>query len=175
MVQISRRVSTRMLRSLLRIAACSKVSDATESGLAGRPRPRGGGAAAPEAVSQHLSLSLPPFPAGGRRPPSPRLADSCLRPPPRLILSELLPTHSSRRRVPISVPPSRSSQAATMLLMSECCFQSPFLPGRIGVHTISPMIRSSNIQPRTAASVSLPFLLTCKYPEIFAILSVGVS
>jgi hypothetical protein len=49
-----------MLLSLLRTAACSKVSDATESGLAGRPQPRGGRAAAPEAAS------LPPSPAGPR-------------------------------------------------------------------------------------------------------------
>ena len=28
--------------------------------------------------------------------------------------------------------------------MSRCCFQSPFLPGRTGLHSISPLIRSSN-------------------------------
>ena len=103
MVQISRRVSTRMLRSLLRTAACSSVSDATGSGLAGRPRPRGGGAPPPE------SASLPPSPA------CPRSANRCLGRPPLSISSELLPTQSSRRRVPVSVPPLQP----TMLLMSR--------------------------------------------------------
>jgi hypothetical protein len=153
----------RMLRSLLRTAACSSVSDATGAGLAGRPRPRGGGAAAPEAAS------LPPSPA------CPRSADRCLGRPPLSISSELLPTQSSRRRVPVSVPPSQPLQPARTLLMSECSLQFPFLPGRIGVHTISPMIRSSNIQGRTAESLSSVCLFVCKYLEILARPSSGKS
>ena len=56
-----------------------------------------------------------------------------------------LPTQSSRRRVP-------SSQAAKMLLIAGCCLQSPCLPGRTGVNSISPMIRSSSIQVRAVVS-----------------------
>ena len=164
MVHIARRVSTSMLRSLLRTAACAALSSSTSDGLAGRPRPRGGGA------SPAGSASLPPFSAG------PRLADGarfCLGHPPLSIFSE--PTQSSRRREPDSVPPSQPSRAARTLLMSECCIQSPWLPGRIGVHSTSPMIRSLLIHFRTASSVSLPSLLTCKYPKICAIPSSGIQ
>ena len=164
MVHIARRVSTSMLRSLLRTAACAAVSSSTSDGLAGRPRPRGGGA------SPAGSASLPPFSAG------PRLADGarfCLGHPPLSIFSE--PTQSSRRRGPDSVPPSKSSPAARTLLMSECCLQSPFKPGRIGVHTMSSMIRSSNIHLLTAVLASRLLLLTCKYPSIVAIPSSGTS
>jgi hypothetical protein len=76
------------------------------------------------------------------------------------IFSELVPTQFSRRRGPDSVPPSKSSPTARTLLMSECCLQSPFKPGRIGVHTMSPMIRSSNIHLLTAVSASRLLQLT---------------
>jgi hypothetical protein len=140
MVHIARRVSTSMLRSLLRTAACAALSSSTSGGLAGRPRPRGGGA------SPAGSASLPPFSAG------PRLADGarfCLGHPPLSIFSELVPTQSSRRLGPDFVPPSQPSRAARTLLMSECCIQSQWLPGRIGVHSISPMIRSLLIHFRS--------------------------
>jgi hypothetical protein len=50
----------------------------------------------------------------------------------------------------------------------------PECPARIGVHTTSLMIWSSNIHVRTAASVSLALNSTCKYPKISAIPSSGI-
>ena len=99
MVNIPRRSFTSMLQSLLRTAACTRLSVATGGGLGGRPRGFGSPPAEPAALGR----------------------------PPLSIVSELLPTQSARRRVP-------PSQAAKMLLMSESCFQFPFLPGKTGVH-----------------------------------------
>ena len=38
-------------------------------------------------------------------------------------------------------------------MMSECCFQSPCLPGRTGVHSMSALIRPSKIHRLTVSSV----------------------
>ena len=84
--------------------------------------------------------------------------------PPLLTVPELLPTQSSRRRVPPSQP--ADSKAARVLLMSGCCFQSHFC--KTGVDVISSLIRSSSIQVRTADSYRHDVLLTCTYPEIFS-------
>ena len=79
--------------------------------------------------------------------------------PPLSTASESLPSQSWRRLVPLALHTAK---------MSECCFQSPCLPGRTGVHSMSPLIRPSEIHRLTVASVRLAGLLTCKYPEIFA-------
>ena len=129
-----------MPRSLLRTAACTGLSVATCGGLGGRPR----------------CLEAPPA------------EQAALGRPPLSILSELLPTKSSRRRVP-------PSQAAKMLLMRECCFQSPFWPGKTGVHSTSPLIRSSDIHVWTAEALGTYSGFVCKYPEILARPSSGKS
>ena len=95
--------------------------------------------------------------------------------PPLLTAPELLPTQSSRRWVLPSQP--ADSKAAKVLLMSGLgyCFQSPFLPGKTDVHSISPLIRSLRIQVGTTDSCRRDALLTCTYPEIFARPSSGTS
>jgi hypothetical protein len=85
-------------------------------GRPGRPRPCCG------AVLDPQSAPLPPSPACLRS------ADRCLGRHALPISSELFPTQSSRRRMPVPMRPSQPSQAAMMLLMSECCLQSPWLP-----------------------------------------------
>ena len=149
-----RRQGTSILRSLARTAASSGdrgESSGTGGGLRGRPR---GFAAALSAAA------APPSPQAGW--------DAFAGRPPLFTAPELLPTQSSRRRVP-------PSQAAKMLLMSVCCLQSPFLPGNTGVHSISPLIRSSKIHVWTEASYSIAVLFTCRYPKIFARPSSGTS
>ena len=58
------------------------------------------------------------------------------------------------------LPPA--PQAAKMLLMRRCCLQFSCLPGKTCVHSISPLIRSSNIQVWTADSYTRDALSTCR-------------
>ena len=142
-----------LLRSLARTSACSSESSGTGCGLRCLPR----------SLAAALSAAAAP-------PPSSAVWDAFQVEwrPPLLTAPEFLPTQTSRRRVP-------PSQAATMLLISGCCVQSPSLPGRSGLHSISPRNRSSNIHVLTVASVILHLFLSCTYPEICAKPTPGAS
>ena len=105
-------------------------------------------------------------------PPSPSAGwDAFAGRPPLFTAPELLPTQSSRRRVP-------SSQAAKMLLISGCCLQSPCLPGR-RPQDRRPFNFSNDsfieYPSPTVVSYRRESLSTCKYPEIFTRSSSGTS
>ena len=65
----------------------------------------------------------------------------------------------------LPVSGAATSGSKKMPLMRRCCLKSPSLPGITGVQSISPMIRSSNIQVQTPVSVRHDALFTCIYPE----------
>ena len=112
-----------MLRSLARNAACNSESAATGCGLGclpGRCAP-----ASAAALPSPLLAAVPPFPLSAG-------TVNFLGLPSLSTASEHLPTQSWRRRLPLAL------QAANMELMSACCFQFPFLPGRTGDHFTSP-------------------------------------
>ena len=94
--------------------------------------------------------------------------DAIVGRPPQFTAPKLLPTQSSRRRVPLS-------QAAKKLVMGCFCLQSRSLQDITGIFSISPMIRSSNFQVLTPVSVSREALFTCTYPDMFSLLPSGKS
>ena len=169
---MSWRQDAQILRSLARTArtpACSSESSGTGGGPRGLPRGL--------AAARLSAAAAPPPPSAGW--------DAFVGPPTRAstrinraqVCSHPVLGALARRWVPPSQTADSSSQAAKMVLIGRCCFQSQFLPQ---VRTADSDRRDALLtciypEIRTADSDRRDALLTCIYPEIFARPSSGTS